>query len=273
MSDSRYWIAPTSSVFNSTPNWSLSSGGSGGASIPGSSQLAVFDTNGVGNCQFNIPVSVSGIRLSGYPGTIQVQNSFVIGPEGGTLNSGIFQGGSSRIDASGSIHINGTDFTSTTSNLTLLGNFRCDGTFHHSDGTVRLGGNNNMDSRGTHFGTLVIDSDSTGPRINSSCFVDNVLILNRGILQGSDGTIHVLGDVSCNGGAWSSSHNAIIQMTGGREQRIYTSGGILPTLVIDKTSNHVVLGGVPPLYINGDFLVMNGKMNTAGIDLEVGGGF
>lgn len=38
----RYWVAAASN-WNDTANWSTTSGGSGGASIPGSSDVAIFD--------------------------------------------------------------------------------------------------------------------------------------------------------------------------------------------------------------------------------------
>ena len=42
----RYWVASTTSNWNNTSNWSTTSGGSGGASVPGSSDDVIFDSNG-----------------------------------------------------------------------------------------------------------------------------------------------------------------------------------------------------------------------------------
>lgn len=378
MSD-RYWVSPLYSTFDSNQNWSLISGGAGGASVPDSSQIAIFNGSGQGSCQFNVPVSVSGIKvLSDYSGTLQLHgNPFSIGLEDGTFNGGFFSGNSSLIDITGNLVITDTNFTSTSSLMTLYGNLSytpstipispqgdelfveyhtiganeavakqfslatkpedtssvminvihgiaqelgfdyyvedrqvkwdqqigpghdasdlpmasiletgdvlrivynpADGykSFFHAYGTMKFAADNEINGRGARFWNLSIDSDNTGPRIDSSCFVDGALILDRGIIrQGSDGTVHVWGDVTCNlsGGAWSPYHNAVIQMEGLRTQRIITNGGILPTLVVDKTtSNKVILDGSPPLYINGDLLVMDGTMSTAGIDLRVGG--
>jgi hypothetical protein len=146
--------------------------------------------------------------------------------------------------------------------------------FFHSYATVRFAGDGEIEGRGIRFWNLSVDSDGSGSRIDSSCFVDNSLIFNQGALrQGSDGTVHVWGDVTAasSGGVWSSDHRAIVQMEGPREQRIITYGGILPSVVIDKTSGErVVCGGNPPLYVNGDLLVVNGTLGTAGINLEIG---
>lgn len=67
----RYWIAGSAANWNDTANWSTSSGGSGGASVPGSADVANFDGNGLGNCRLNASINVLGIvKASGYTGTI-----------------------------------------------------------------------------------------------------------------------------------------------------------------------------------------------------------
>jgi hypothetical protein len=50
-----YWVAPAGAqVWNDPQNWSLTSGGSGGAGVPGLSDDAIFDSNGVGDCLVDI---------------------------------------------------------------------------------------------------------------------------------------------------------------------------------------------------------------------------
>lgn len=49
----RYWITTSGSAnFNDTANWSTTSGGSGGASVPGSSDVAIFDRTGTYTVNF-----------------------------------------------------------------------------------------------------------------------------------------------------------------------------------------------------------------------------
>src|SRR5688572_7562109 len=70
----RYWIATTPGNWNSATNWSVTSGGAGGASVPGSGDVAIFDGFGGrnGNCNLDIAPTVGGITISGYTGTIDL---------------------------------------------------------------------------------------------------------------------------------------------------------------------------------------------------------
>lgn len=58
----RYWIAGSAANWNDTANWSTTSGGSSGASVPGSGDVAIFDANGLGDCRFN--ASMAGCSIS-----------------------------------------------------------------------------------------------------------------------------------------------------------------------------------------------------------------
>ena len=44
----RYYVPGGSEYFSNTNNWSTSSGGSGGASVPSSGDTAIFDENSFG---------------------------------------------------------------------------------------------------------------------------------------------------------------------------------------------------------------------------------
>jgi hypothetical protein len=69
----RYWIATSGSNWNNTSNWSTSSGGSGGASVPITGDFVYFNINGQGNCTFDIPVAFDGITITNnYTGTIDL---------------------------------------------------------------------------------------------------------------------------------------------------------------------------------------------------------
>lgn len=60
----RYWIASTAQNWNNTSYWSTTSGGSGGASVPGSSDHAHFDLNGVGECQLNVGFTIASLTVT-----------------------------------------------------------------------------------------------------------------------------------------------------------------------------------------------------------------
>ena len=69
----RYWVSAVSGNWTNTANWSAFSGGTGGASVPGSSDTAIFNGAKVGPCNINITASsaIAGLDIqSTYSGTI-----------------------------------------------------------------------------------------------------------------------------------------------------------------------------------------------------------
>ncbi|KXK28939.1 MAG: hypothetical protein UZ12_BCD005000823 [Bacteroidetes bacterium OLB12] len=89
----RFWVAAGASNWNNTANWSTTSGGPGGASVPGPSDAVTFNASGLGDCTLDVAPNVAGITVNGYTGTIDINgfnltttgtNSFV----SGTINNG-----------------------------------------------------------------------------------------------------------------------------------------------------------------------------------------
>ena len=148
-SANKYWIATTNSNWNTAGNWSVTSGGAGGAAVPGPADIAIFNIAGSGNCQINATVNILGLTINGYAGSIN-QNAFAIsiGNDGFTQSSGTFTGGSSNITLiDGDFYLNGGDFTSTSAILsvggiqtagnTVIFNHSA-GNFYHNNGRVIL---------------------------------------------------------------------------------------------------------------------------------------
>lgn len=140
-SANRYWVGSSSSNWNNTNNWSASSGGASGASVPGAADLVIFDGAGGlnGNCDVDANVNVLGFQISGYSGTIS-QNGFTMtfGNSGFSQSTGTFTGGSAAITISGTgiFSLSGGSFTSTTANFTINGTRNANQTlFTHSAGT------------------------------------------------------------------------------------------------------------------------------------------
>ena len=76
----RYWIATTAQSFNNSTYWSTTSGGSGGASVPGLSDKAIFDSNGSGDCSVSSDWTLQDFDSENYTGTITViavEDSFI----------------------------------------------------------------------------------------------------------------------------------------------------------------------------------------------------
>ncbi|MEI9478576.1 MAG: hypothetical protein WCO26_18685, partial [Deltaproteobacteria bacterium] len=135
--ESRYWVASSASNWNSTSNWSTISAGSGGSSVPGSSDDVYFDSARVGNCGIDVTVNVNSISISGYTGTITQQTGITITiTTNFSQSSGTFAGGDSAIDINGNFSLSGGTFTSTTWVLSVAGNWThpSAGTFSHNSG-------------------------------------------------------------------------------------------------------------------------------------------
>jgi len=83
---SRFWVPGGNGNWNSTTNWSASSGGSSGASVPSLSLDAIFDGNsGSGTVTINISANCNNFDSSAFTGTISgtatlgVASSFTLG--------------------------------------------------------------------------------------------------------------------------------------------------------------------------------------------------
>ena len=133
----RFWIATTSSNWNSISNWSTISGGAGGASVPGNSDVAIFNNLANGDCNINAAVNVQGFTINGYIGAIsQNANTIAIGNAGYSQNAGNFIGGTSNITITASAFtLSGGTYTSTTASLNVGGSQGSATIFNHSAGT------------------------------------------------------------------------------------------------------------------------------------------
>jgi hypothetical protein len=273
---SKYWVASSDSSFSS-PNWSLSSGGSSGAPVPGPSDSVFFDGGGIGSCRLDTTVNIAGLNVaSGYPGIItQGLIGITIGLDA-SFNGGIFDGTAAPITIQGSLFLGpATDFTSTSDVLTLYGSFfSSQNSFIHNDGTFRMMTSGTLfQPNGVTFNVLSFDMAPGFCTIDNSSTVESLLMLSSGYLsRGADGTFNMLGDVSCGPtfGIWDNSSNIQINFTSGYFQNIITSGGILPIINVDKTTQRPLKFFGDTVYIDGDFIITDGTVNTNGTFLKVG---
>ncbi|UTW63526.1 T9SS type A sorting domain-containing protein [bacterium SCSIO 12741] len=113
-SQSRYWVASSTGNWNDVSNWSTSSGGAAGASVPGAGNTAIFNGNGTGKCVLDIAPTVGGLTVSGYGDTLDVNgNTFsitgAIDFTDGVMVDGS-TGGSCSINSTGTTYFRGTQF-------------------------------------------------------------------------------------------------------------------------------------------------------------------
>ena len=151
----RYWIAGAASNWNNTANWSTTSGGAGGASVPGAADVAIFDGNGAGNCTVDIAVTLGGITVNGYAAIIDLNgNVFSVTSGNSTLTSGTINDtpGTSAftIASTGTSTFNGTTFgaqvSCSTGRLFLSGS-----TFNNISSFTKTGANNDNSAGGNTF--------------------------------------------------------------------------------------------------------------------------
>ena len=153
----RYWISATPGNWNNTANWSATSGGAGGASVPGASNLAIFNGAGGrnGNCTLDVAPTVGGITINSlYSGAINL-SGFSLTTTG---TNTFFTGSVTNSGASASLIINslsGTTFTGTAFGIPITGS-SADLSFNGSvfNGPVTLtktGASNNNNTGGDTF--------------------------------------------------------------------------------------------------------------------------
>ena len=258
----RYWIATGAGNWNDTANWSTTSGGSGGSSVPVSTSDAIFDGSANGNCTVNAAVDVKGLYLDGYSGTFsQGANTITVGADNYSQGTGTFTGGSSAITLNGTYTLSGGTFTATSGTITdNAKNWTyIAGTFNTNSGTVKFQpiltitgshtlNNVTIDSNNTIATTLTIASGTTLTVAGTLTF-DNS---STGAIVINTGTIAAQGNVtvadSVNYGAGSGSNSSATLLINGTGTQTFSdsatqTAGNLPDVNINKASGTLTLSG------------------------------
>lgn len=163
-------------AFNDIANWSTTSGGAGGASVPVAGDIAIYDSNS-GDCSFDINVDVLGLTTTGYTGTI-TQGSYTLNVGSSNINwdNGSFAGSNTGASITANKFIKtGGSFTSTNGLFQVgvagSGLFSWDvtgGQFYHNNGSVLMFGANHSGARNilgyplNHFETNQCGTCSNG---------------------------------------------------------------------------------------------------------------
>jgi hypothetical protein len=222
----RYWVGTSSNKnWNTAANWSATSGGSGGASIPSLNDTAIFDGGDTVSCIINTILSVYKFSIkSSYPGSIQQNGNIVIVGVGGfKQDAGTFLGTTASVTL-GAFTLNGGTFRSTADRLTIQGNYTINspGNFLHNNGEVFFTGVFSIKAVITLYncrfyplsgvgGTYTIDPTTT-------LTVDHLFTNSGGIINGT-GIINVHGDILQDGfGGISSGGTGTIYINGTADQ-------------------------------------------------------
>lgn len=188
---SRYWVGTTTS-WNTSSNWSATSGGAGGAGVPTSSDDVIFDGNGTNNCTCDVAISCLSIDVqSGYTGTLDYADSsysHAIAGDCTYAGSGIIDCGNSTITIAGNFdNTSQSTFTDASSSHVFTGSSKTlniSSAYFHN---IRFSGNTTITGAFLYCdGAFVIDTGVTLTLSNDSYFG---LYPRNGATYTNDGTI------------------------------------------------------------------------------------
>jgi len=267
----RYWVAGGTGNYNSTTNWSATSGGGSGASVPGAADNVFFNAaSGTGIATITSGANCANLNLTGFSGTLNVANFWQL--NGTIFNLGLgtytITGTSKlRIFTAMTVTSNGTTFTgnieiATALTATLADNFTCSGTFEFgvATGTWTLNGNtlnisgNLLNSGGaTTLGTTAIVFNGTGTwsHTNTGVIRNNVtintagtLIISGNVYYNTGALTYVAGTVVTTGSTLNIALSTTLNTNGITWNNItYTSGNIITTLGSNLTLTGTMLIG------------------------------
>jgi hypothetical protein len=270
--------------WNNASNWSATSGGPGGASVPGASDHAIFNgqsgTHGL--CFLDAPATINNLTLSGYTGTIDLRGYSLTVNGAGTFGSGnitVTGGGTSlTLNTSGTTTFAGTTFqvgiTGTTGRL-----FFNDAAFYGDINLIRTGSlNDDSDGGNEFYGAVTLTNTGSG-RLRMASIAGDVfygpvsLVRTGGALQLAHvGTTILEGNLSTNTNSVANltfgGGGGLTTFSGAKAQTISrTVGSLAPTisrLILNKSANTLTLA--TPVTISTSATFTSGIMNTSSVN-------
>jgi hypothetical protein len=249
MAANRYWIAATTANWNSAANWSATSGGAGGASVPSTTDIANFDNNGLGNSNIPASVTISGLVINaGYTGTITQSANPITISGAATLAGGSFVGSSSPMTIGGALTLSGTNFTlPATLNVNGAALTYTGGTLDPLSNTSTAVFGAGMTITGSVTLNNVIFNNTTPWAMTFTLASGTVLTIDGNMamtgtqsLNFSGGTIDLLGNLSLSNTGTGGGGSTVLTFDGTTEQAITGSPTLnesnLPSVNINKAS-------------------------------------
>ena len=105
---SYFWVGGTANWSNANAaSWSLSSGGAGGAGVPGAANIVIFDSNsGGGTVTVTSATTITNLDINGYSGTITLSAN--VGVTGTfSQNAGTYNGNGQTTTVTGLTEVSG----------------------------------------------------------------------------------------------------------------------------------------------------------------------
>ncbi len=284
----RYWVGGTG-TWDATAGtkWATTSGGTGGASVPGAADVAIFDasSNIAGSgASYTVTrtatAAISGLRLANpSAGTLTFAGAGALPISG---NDGLVVGATVNYTATGLITYSGTTTTFTTNNnaiaaaitltgtVTLSGNTATAGVFTFTSGTLSLGTNtlscNTYASTGS--GTRVFNFDTGTFNVTSTATTTVVNYTGGNLTVSGNRTINITGNASAgitrtitSTTSITSSNALSINVTAGAGTVQFSANSYVLSLDTSGFTGTVNVASGNPLFLYGSLLA--GSSNTA----------
>jgi hypothetical protein len=273
----RYWVGILPGNWSSTLNWSSTSGGLGGSSVPAAGDNVFFDGGASplfldnGNCTIDVAVSVTSITVSsGYTSTISQGANTIAISGAASFGGGTFTGGSANITIAGVFTLSATAFTSTTAILELQNNAAfTGGSFAHNNGEVQFNGPASQTISGTSPVFYTLEFVGTGHTTTLSS-TGNIVVQNLLSLTGASsytvntGTLAVSGNISLTNTATGDGGTATIDIDGTASQTITSALPVnestLPNIIINSTGGTVQFPSM--LTVTGNWTYTSGTLDV-----------
>jgi hypothetical protein len=239
----RFWVGRTDGDFANPANWSATSGGSGGASVPTTRDAVCFDDKGSGECLIRGNVTIQSIEMtSGSNVRVKQAAGSALNLQLFNQSGGAFAGGDAAMTVKSRFTLSGGKFSAPQGVLTLAEDVSmADGTFSPQTGTVLFAGAGKVIDAGNNtFHHVVVQLGNPQGLFNSLKPLSVVdLTLNGTNIIPAD--IHVTGNVvttlkKCSG-------TGVIVVRGSADQTLSAAGasGALPGLRIEKSGGTLTL--------------------------------
>lgn len=187
----RFWVKNVSGSpgnWNDTANWSATSGGAGGSSVPGASDDVTFDGNGISGCVFDVAVSVASITAtSAYTG--------------GGANDGHLDNATNdqTVAVSDDVILDNNEVSMGDATWTVGGNWdhQMTSTFSSDLSTLVLtGSNKTLTGKSTHLWNNVTVNSGASYTVNTNSQAGKDLLVDGTLSVDSGRTIRIMGDVT-----------------------------------------------------------------------------
>lgn len=251
----RFWVGPSGGAFNGASNWATTSGGAGGASVPGVNDRAIFDSGANRACTLTAAASVQGIWIkSTYTQTLST----------GASNFAVTAG-------SAGVVIEGGTLTANASTITLSGPFTltAPGVFNYLTSTVVMQATSSINGTPTFY-NLTFNPTGTGPilySVASSITVTNIYRTQGSITMAvNTGTINIQKDATItNSGAHTTGGNATLVFNGTGAQTFSgsttVSTGLVPNVTINKSTGTLTISGT--VAVGGNWTYQSGSVSNS----------